>query len=391
MKCNDEMEIVVVGSDHYNTLGVVRSIGIAGLKCHLVITEPHLRSFVASSKYVSQCIRTSSNPEDIISAIFQLTEQLRDQQIVIVPTTDTVAIAIDEHYNDFAPNIIVPSCKGEMLKLSDKEYMKMLAQESSMNVPHYQIIDLSIEQKEHSWNSFPAIIKPLRSIEGNKSDIKIVWSKEELADYFENIKRIPNSTVIIEEYIHADKDYMIEYMGYVRKNGECVISGALKKIREYPLGKGSTSYAEVYPNLPDIDISSIQTFLAKTKFYGIFDIEYKSDGEKAYFLEINYRNGAPSYSLNAIGRNIVYDWITDKSQDEMITKDNNTVRVIHEFNDFKNIKKAKIKFSKWFVEYKNAEVKLVYNSRDIKPVYSYILKRTWDKLVIKIKQIFKGK
>ena len=346
-----------------------------------------MRSFVASSKYVFRCIRTSGAQEEIVRSLLCLIEKIGNEQIVIVPTTDTAAIAIDEHYDDFGVNVIVPSCKGNMLKLSDKVFMKKLAEKASLNVPRYQIRDLSVGT-EDNWNSFPAIIKPLRSIEGNKSDIKVVLEKEKLDEYLESIQKKGYSSVLIEEYIHSDDDYMIEYMGYVRKDGECVISGVLKKIREYPLGRGSTSYAEIYPALPDADLSGIRSFLMETGFYGIFDIEFKSDGKNAYFIEINFRNGAPSYALNAIGRNIIYDWITDKAPEELSQEfpNNGPVRVIHEFNDIKNYKKARMSFAKWYSQYKNAEVKLVYTPDDIKPVLSYILKRTWDKLVIKLRQ-----
>lgn len=382
------MEVIVVGEDHYNTLGVVRSLGEKGLNCRLLIAgQQHMRSFVSSSKYVIQSVRTSTDSEDIWSGLLSLTEKLKNEEKAIIPTTDITAIFIDRCFDKFDSGFIVPSCKGKMMRLCDKTYMKKLAEEAGLLVPLHQVIVLD-STDEIGWEKFPAIVKPIRSIEGNKSDIKVVWSQEELIRCLGLLKRNNYSSAMIEEYIHSDNDYMVEYMGYVRKNGECVVSGALKKIREYPIQRGSTSYAEIYPNLPDVGVSQIQAFLSKTGFYGIFDIEFKSDGKNAYFIEVNFRNGAPSYALNAIGRNVAYEWISDaepKNSEELIQNDK-PVLLMHEFNDFKNCRQTKMGLGKWFRQYKNAQVKLVYNPHDIKPVFSYILKRTWDRLILKLKR-----
>ena len=44
---------IVVGGDHYNTLWIIRSLGLAGyLPIAIIVTEDGRKSFVSHSKYL---------------------------------------------------------------------------------------------------------------------------------------------------------------------------------------------------------------------------------------------------------------------------------------------------------------------------------------------------
>ena len=45
-------KIVVVGADHHNTLGVVESFGLKGLKSYVVLYTSRKDGYVLHSKYV---------------------------------------------------------------------------------------------------------------------------------------------------------------------------------------------------------------------------------------------------------------------------------------------------------------------------------------------------
>ena len=45
-------DIIVVGTSHHNTLGVIRSLGYKGIKPILLLISPDKKSYVAKSKYI---------------------------------------------------------------------------------------------------------------------------------------------------------------------------------------------------------------------------------------------------------------------------------------------------------------------------------------------------
>ena len=48
------MDTIVLGSNHHNTLGLVRSLGEAGHKVYLILIQSKC-NYVNKSKYVSRC------------------------------------------------------------------------------------------------------------------------------------------------------------------------------------------------------------------------------------------------------------------------------------------------------------------------------------------------
>ena len=47
-------EIIVIGADHHNTLGVLRSLGEKGINSILLLISENKKSYVAKSKYAKE-------------------------------------------------------------------------------------------------------------------------------------------------------------------------------------------------------------------------------------------------------------------------------------------------------------------------------------------------
>src|SRR5699024_7222927 len=125
------------------------------------------------------------------------------------------------------------------------------------------------------WDSYPAIIKPLLSKEGQKSDIVIVSNEDSLKISLNEFQNKGYSRVIVEEYIAGDDEYMVEVMGYCSGSGKPFIGGVIKKIREFPIQNGSTSFAEIIYENHRLDFFAIDKFLKNYSYSGLFDMEFK--------------------------------------------------------------------------------------------------------------------
>ena len=84
--------------------------------------------------------------------------------------------------------------QGDISNAMDKMVMRKFAEKVKLNVPYtYSLDELRLRNIE-----FPIIIKPLSSVEGNKSDIKIIKNEYELSRYMDLHK---NKPLIAQDYM----------------------------------------------------------------------------------------------------------------------------------------------------------------------------------------------
>jgi D-aspartate ligase len=171
---------------------------------------------------------------------------------------------------------------------------------------------------------------------------------------------------------------MIEIIGCTTvKNSAIIIPAIIKKIREYPLNAGSTSYAMAVTDSEYIDRTKILNLIEKTQFKGIFDIEFKYANGKIYFIEINFRNGAPGYALSKIGVNIPYLWYLEAigvNIDNMQKKINQDYYFMVETSDIRHMLNMDLKLITWIKDLFRTNAFLFVNLRDIKPVLFRLFK-----------------
>lgn len=363
------IKAIVISEDHYNALGMVRSLGIAGIKINLILTTTG-KTYVDSSKFVTKTSKVKHTSKAIIKEIKNI---VNDDKFIYVlfPLSDFAAQIIDDEFDKFPSYVIVPNACGKLRQLSDKYLIKKFAEESGLDVPKGIITNF---QNENNWNTYPAIIKPLISIEGVKSDILIVSSYTELIKAFDYYKSKGYVRALIEEYIDGEDSHMVEVMGGRNYDGTIDFAGIISKIREFPIYNGSTSYAKIVSKHDGIDLSKISFFLEKTKFIGLFDFEFKCLGDKAYFIECNYRNGAPGFVFTKQGINMPVQWIQKNVENIAYERDyNNEILFMVEQNDLINMLKGTPSFIEWISQYRKS-VKIFAYKGDYVPVIKYYYK-----------------
>lgn len=375
----------VIGDWHFNSLGIVRSLGEAGVE--VIFINLSEGGYSESSKYVKSFFN-ASNSNEVIKLIVEATEKF-NKKAVLFPAGDEAALIIDEHRSTLEDCCICPGFKGDIADYMNKDNMCSLASESGFSVPQSLNLRLDGEFKEN-LRAFPLplIIKPLKSVDGSKADIMVCQNKEQLEVAVKTLSEDDSvyNEVLVQQFVDGKNNLMVEYCGCKTPGRKVSIWGQLEKIREYPVNRGSTTYAVIKEEITYINTDTLDSFLEKSGFSGIFDLELKVVDGTPYFLEINYRNGAPSYGFTKAGFNIPLTWFCQQTG---ITEPHNSIKELYlmsERDDLNNVKDKNISVFKWLKDIKNTDTMMIYNPLDPAP-----FKNAYNSLICKLFSLLQKK
>jgi len=371
---------IVIAEDHYNGLGVIRSLGERNIPIILVLLSKEINTVIDKSRYVKKVYKIRRSAEDLLEIMKKIISD--GQRYAVFPLSDFSATIIDSHRNKLT-GCVIPHANGKMTIVMNKLVQSELFKNNGVLVPHH--IEAHLKNTDAAqWNDFPAIIKPLASVEGQKTDIVTVNNSTELEGAIKVLKDKGYTRVLIEDFITGPSEFMIEIMGYVNSQGEPVFSKVIHKVREYPISNGSTAYAYLEDDANYINFDALTASVKSTGYYGVFDIEYKYANGEAYFIEMNFRNGAPAYALTKYGFNIVYEWLCDSCGIECkpvhVTENK---YFMCEHRDVFNMMKGHVALLVWIKEFRKAE-KIIWDWKDLKPsrlLYRNVLRTTIRRLL----------
>lgn len=365
---------IVFGNDYYNTYGVLRSLGENGI-FPIFINVCNQESWVSKSRYYSQYHQVSTYEEGLL--IMTSCYSGRRNKPVVICTTDEAAQSVDSHLDTLLPDFVVPNAgkkAGAISKLLNKNEQFRHANEVGFTTPHSVTISPSDNIREEIANvSYPCHVKPTNSLNGEKQDMHICRSRNELERALCSlIGKCPK--VEVQDYL--EKDYEIVLMGCVLRTGEVVMPGAVIKTREWPY-QGHTSYTIMKKGWLDMDKEPFLRFLKLTGFYGIFSMEFIVKDGVYYFLEANFRSDANNYTPTAGGVNLPLMWVLDACGNNTSSMPRTILREVRsqvEFVDFDYMKHHPSSFFRWTWDTLLADNYMIYNKRDKKP-FRYITKQ----------------
>lgn len=348
--------IIIIGTNHHNTLSMVRCFGEEDLNVKLYIYGDN-RSYIASSNYVDE-VSYFDSAEDAVAAI--PSDHLNKP--LVIACSDEISSLMDLKFDDFVQRCYFfnASEKGIITTLMDKQNQLELAKECGFLVPDSieifpNLIDLPVLH-------YPCLVKPKESIHGGKN-IYICRNVEELKEALNKFNH--DYKVLIQDYIK--KDYEIVVLG-VSIEEQIIIPGYIQKHRD---DKGGTTYSTVHPiaNLDNKVVESCFRLLKKTRYQGLWGIECIKQDENFFFLELNLRNDATTYALKVAGVNLplLYLRLMENPQARINMKSIRTIDSMVEFNDFNFVLKRKVGLFQWIRELKNSECKYFYSKDDPKP------------------------
>lgn len=298
---------IVIGADHYNTLWIVRSLGMAHLSPVGIIISDKTKSFVGASKYCKDCYVASSYNE-----AFVLMQSLKTMvKLPVIASGDEAAAFLDKHYNELSSKFILHDCQhkgGQILYWMDKERMLKQASVSGLTIPFTKTLRLDGNELFDDI-PFPCLIKPEISALASKKNFRICNAIEELKIAVSEIKD-DCKNVVVQEYISPRYEYLV--YGVRTKQNEIIIPGGLRKIHTCSdtnnLGMMAYAYCSEFIPSQLGDFDHIKRFLNTLDYHGVFSIEFMITDDKAYFLEINLRNDGTLYCTTQAGVNIPALW-----------------------------------------------------------------------------------
>lgn len=356
------MNPIVFGFDSYNTSGSIRCLGEAGYSPIVILVTKNKRVAAKHSKYIGEFIQVS-NIEGGIEALLKLKNP--DKKNYVFATSDKIATALDWEYDRLCDSFIFPNVgvQGGLTKAMDKEFQCELAKKSGINVPYSIAYHKGDPIPEDI--PYPCIVKPLKSIEGTKQDIRTFDAKEELELYLNENHQ--TKEFLIQRFIKKEHEVLI--IG-CRSNNNVVYTPAHIIVNRW-VGKGDVgAYGPIYRELPnsihnDINYDSISNFLGMLNYVGTFSIECGIENDRAYFFEINLRNDGTINYYTKIGVNVPEMFVKDTDTTD-ITKDNSAL-YIDEFGDFLNVIRGDISLNEWLRSFRKATVFKYYDKVDKGP------------------------
>lgn len=370
----DMCKAIVIGSKSVNAVGLIRSLGERQFDVTFMSTYSKIES-----KYTKGYLKLPDDRKKWL-ALLQKYGQKSKEKVAMFPTDDDTAFWIDENYEALQQYFIVPHAKGKMRTLADKSVMNEIAKEAELNVPDF--IKLSLDKSERK-NQYPIILKPYAGYAGSKGDISICHNDNEYINAIHVLKKQGYKEVLLQQLLDDPKQEEIGLMGMALKNGQVVIPGIIHKIRSYPSGKGSTSYARFSSDMSEINEEKIKQFVLTTGYVGIFDIEMIKAYGKYWFIEINYRNGQYGYTPTAAGYNLPANWVYVMKNGK-VEKCNNLQEIyyINERDDYRHVKEGTINRKEWLKEFHAASAYGMYCPGDQIPFIRQYVKIP-DRVIIK--------
>lgn len=353
-------DLVIIGVSHHNTLSMIRCVGQEGIRPY-VILYGHKGSYIENSKYIAEC-KYVDTAEDAVDTLEDFCQNTKTTPVVI-SCADEVSMILDRRYEEFCSLCYFFNAreKGRVSHFMDKQVQTALASECGLATPW----SLEYLPNEVPFNSvkYPCIIKPKESVHGGKK-IFICNNDEELKDSLAKFDK--KYTVLIQQYIKGEFEVVINGLTV---NGHSIIPGFVKKHRDY---KGATTFSTTYPasELPTSVVISSEKVLEKIGYEGLWGMECIKMGGEYYFIELNLRNDATTYSMAIAGVNLplaYYNSFTDSGNINPLLNKVEILNSMVEFDDFNFVLKRTVSLRQWRRELKGCRCRYYYDSKDKAP------------------------
>jgi len=367
-------EIIIIGGNHHNTLGVIRALGEKGLSATLIVVSKDKKPFVSCSKYLKRVIQIASDDQIPITLLSACKSD--NGQPVVICCTDASAGVVDENMDSLAPFFLLPGAdtQGRISSLMSKKSMASLAVEVGLSIPQTCYADV-LDNPDAI--PLPCIIKPLVSRMGTKAHIKTCHSTEEARQW---ILHVGANQVQIQQFI--DKDFEYQLIGCSTDN-DVIIPGVSKILR--PCKGSNTSFLHYEPLSKDFcDLQKCKDFVRKTGYKGLFSLEFLRDKHgNDYFMEINFRNDGNAICVTAAGMNLPYIWCLfrmGKNYQEEASRQIAPVYVMPDLAELKLLLTGQISPAAYLGDLRKTNRFMEYDKNDTRPFWRMIrakLKLSW--------------
>lgn len=365
---------IVSCGDTGNALGVVRSLGEAGIRpIVLCIRENHIPMLI-KSKYVGKLIwvEQKESPVDVLLRLYGE----EDVHPFIYICDDSQESQYDLRYAELKDKFYFfhGQNAGAINFLMNKEEICKVAALCGCSIPKEEVVSTGVMPVTLAY---PVITKTLMSIMGKWKEDSFICKNE--AELREAYTKIESPQLLIQEYVHKKNEVAI--MGFSIDGGREIC--APFQLSYYRLPEGAYGKYMYFTPVKDIELlKKIQAIIQACHYSGCFEIEFLVDlNDKLIFLEVNFRYSFWNYSVTYGGINYPLEWAKATLENHIdISKLNvrcTLFKAMAEPSDMNNIRCGIVKPWTWCYQLLTADVHYFWNTKDPLPTISF----WWNKFL----------
>lgn len=382
-------KFIVFCSDHYNSLGVVRSLGEAEINPIVILVagkcEPWL---IVKSKYPSQIHKVNSK-EKGLELLISIYGKEPDCKPFVYSCGDDICELLDKNFNKLIKLFYFFHGRNEGIVsvYLNKDNINKIAIKNGCSVLKNEVLN---KGQLPCKLRYPVITKAMAStLSAWKDEMHICNNEQELTDAY---KEIRSEQILVQEFIQKKNELCLD--GFCFNGGEDVyIPYYTNYLRFSELSYGA--YMVLKPFEKGMIYNQIKNILKEIGFTGIFSVEFlMDDNGNNWFLEINFRNSTWSYAYTYGGYNMPYLWaagtLFGKIDDSNISL-KKEFTAMAEYEDYEMmVRSKKISQKQWIKDYKNADIHFFANKDDPGPfsVTKFIIKENIKSIIRNIAHLF---
>ena len=355
---------IVFGNTFYNTIGLIRSLGEAGLPVDLLVVcnRPEECSY-RLSKYVCKFMTAPTEEDGVALLVKEYAAE--NEKPTILFAGDPPVCAVDRHYHDLKDTFHFFNCgeQGHINFFMDKANTFKVAEECGIAlIKTWLVKDISNLPTDLTY---PILTKGANSTTSNKGHMNVFEDEDSLKNSL-----CPGVEYLFQEYL--EKECELNLVGLSVDHGERILlPAAIRKIRDDLHRQSVYIRLDDINDYPDLDVESVRRFVRALQYEGIFSVELLKSRGKYYFLEVNLRNDGCGYLYTAAGINYPALWVK-YCRGELRDSDFSNVKFkapfhLMHWDDVYNMVEGKVGFFRWLYQAFAADAHFVMNRRDMKP------------------------
>jgi predicted ATP-grasp superfamily ATP-dependent carboligase len=300
MILNNTVPVLVLTSSQHGGVGVIRSLGREGIPVygvHQNLWEPSARSHYLRG--IFKWDFSSSSSDESVSFLLDIGRKIRPRPILVV-TSDENALLVAENADTLASEYTLTTPSADVVRtFFNKKMMHNLCRKHGIPTPQTALPGSRAEALQFAQKvKFPIIIKgeydKFLFKKDREARVAIVSSERELMEIFElNAAKAPPG-IILQEYIPGSDDTIWMFNGYFNEQSQCLFQATGRKLRQYPVHRGSTCLGICLEN-ETVKVQSLRLMQA-VGYRGPLDLGFRFDARDGLYklLDVNPRMGATS-------------------------------------------------------------------------------------------------
>ena len=369
-------KIVLIGLEHYNPLGILRSFGEMGIKIDFVGIEYHV-PVASACMYINELYQVKSIPEayDVVLKNYGKVYEETGVKPILLFSDDDVYSIFDKNIDEIQKSFITPNAgrNGRVIEFMEKDKIQECARRHGLPVISSYVVTPGVVP---DGLKYPVITKAISPLTGAwKGDFHICENEKELR---ENMATINAEKCMIQPYI--EKRTEIQYEGFSYNHGKGMFT-AVQIANNYPVRGYYGPYMNVFPPMHPDFLEKLNAMLEEIGFEGLWEIEFLVDTDGNYwFLEINFRSSPWHRATMIAGMPTAYNWIkttlTGESPEHIVFEPFDAMVETVDYG--KRVDEGRCTLAEWASDFKNARCTYYYDAIDQEP-WKLVVKN-WDKL-----------